>query len=81
MTNSDLGTEKLGPSGLRYTNNLAGTKDRALHMADSHYFMDDGWTGWAKNYWIHPVYEVNQDSILFIGLIRNRLLLYSFLAG
>lgn len=32
MTNSELGTETLGPSIPRYTNNLAGTKDRAGHV-------------------------------------------------
>ena len=35
MTNSGLGAEKLGPSNTRYTNNLAGTKDRAGHMTPS----------------------------------------------
>jgi transposase len=31
MTNTRLGTGKLGPSSLRYTNNPTGAKDRADH--------------------------------------------------
>ena len=31
-TNTNLGTRKLGPSQLRYTNSSNGTKDRALHI-------------------------------------------------
>jgi len=31
MTKAELGTGKLGPSKLRHTNNLIGTKDRAVH--------------------------------------------------
>ena len=31
-TNTDPGIGKLGPSPLRYTNNLTGTKDRAGHL-------------------------------------------------
>jgi hypothetical protein len=35
MTNVELGTGKLGPSSLRYTNNPAGIRDRAEHAAEA----------------------------------------------